>query len=96
MTGLLAELPRRAFLDWVAYHELEPWDQDRADLRSAIVAATLANVFRQRGQPPRRVRDFLAYRGPRQPMSQAKLELFKSLMRNANGDARKPDGQTAR
>jgi len=78
--ALLAELPQRTLLEWIAYYELEPWGEDRADVRAAIVASTVYNVARGRGRarPPR---DFLAYRPPPRPMSAAKRALFANLLR---------------
>jgi len=34
------------FLNWIAYFELEPFGEERADLRSGVIAATIANVYR--------------------------------------------------
>lgn len=34
------------FAEWMAYYGLEPFGDERADLRSGIVAATIANVNR--------------------------------------------------
>lgn len=87
---MLAELPRSAFLEWIAYHELEPWSEERADMRSAIVAAVMFNSQRGRGTPARRARDFMAYTGPKRPMAPDKLAAFKTLMRRARGDPDEP------
>jgi hypothetical protein len=44
-----------------------PWDQDRADMRSAMVAATMVNITpnRKKGAPPARIEDFMLYRQER-------------------------------
>jgi len=36
----------REFAEWLAYSQLEPFDELRADLRAGIVASTVANVYR--------------------------------------------------
>ena len=36
----------RELSEWMAYSTLEPFGEERADLRSGIVAATIANVHR--------------------------------------------------
>ncbi len=36
----------REFAEWEAYYELEPFGEERADIRSAIVASTVANANR--------------------------------------------------
>lgn len=38
--------PWRQFRRWLDFYELEPWGDERADLRSGIVASILANVNR--------------------------------------------------
>ena len=40
----------REFAEWQAYYELEPWGEERADLRAGIVASTIANVNRGKGK----------------------------------------------
>jgi hypothetical protein len=44
--GLLDELSSAALAEWLAYFQLEPWGEERADLRAGIVASTVANVNR--------------------------------------------------
>jgi hypothetical protein len=46
---------------WAAYFDQEPWGEERADLRSAIVASTIANVNRGKGRKPFRPRDFMPF-----------------------------------
>lgn len=53
------------FVAWQAYSLLEPFGEERADLRAGIVAATLANVNRGRQTPPYRPRDFMPTFRPR-------------------------------
>lgn len=81
MSGLLAALPHRAWLDWYAYFELEPWGEERADLRSAIVAATQYNTTRGRGQAPRPPRDFLANPPPRKDVTKAHTAALIAALR---------------
>lgn len=78
--ALLARYPRRAWLDWLAYHELEPWGEDRADARSAIVASLIYNTNRGRGAQARRPKDFMAFTPRERGLSEEKRALFKSIM----------------
>ena len=41
----------RELSEWIAYDALEPFGEQRADLRSAIVASTVANCHRASGTP---------------------------------------------
>ena len=45
--------------EWMAFYRLEPWGEERADLRAGIVASTIANSNRGKGQKPFKVADFL-------------------------------------
>jgi hypothetical protein len=49
----------REFSYWMAYHEREPWGEKRADLRSGIVAATVANANRGKDTDPFSPGDFM-------------------------------------
>lgn len=53
------EVDSREFTEWQAYWQLEPWGEDRADLRTGIVASTLANIHRSRDSEAFTPRDFM-------------------------------------
>jgi len=46
---MLRQLTRRQLLEWRAYADLEPFDEQRADLRSAQIVAAIINKGRRRG-----------------------------------------------
>ncbi len=48
----------REYALWRAYYETEPFGEERADLRSAIIAVTVANAFRTRGRASK-IGDFM-------------------------------------
>jgi hypothetical protein len=52
---LLHRISSRELAEWQAYFRLEPFGEERADLRAAIIAATVANTARD---PKRRRRPF--------------------------------------
>jgi DnaJ-domain-containing protein 1 len=57
---MLSQISTRQFVEWKAYAELEPFDEKRADFRSADVVRTLLNLFaRQRGQSSYALEDCL-------------------------------------
>lgn len=56
---LLASVSSRELTEWQAFYGLEPFGDERADLRSGIVAATVANVHRDPQQEPFDVTDFM-------------------------------------
>lgn len=43
---LLARVSSRELSEWMAYSQVEPWGEERADLRAGIVASTVANTAR--------------------------------------------------
>lgn len=58
---LLAQMSSRELTEWQAFFALEPFGEQRDDLRSAIVAATVANASRdaKRRPEPFEVGDFM-------------------------------------
>lgn len=43
----------------MAYYQLEPFGEERDDLRSGIIASTIANANRGKGQKPFKPSDFM-------------------------------------
>lgn len=48
---MLARMDARQWGLWCAYHGLEPFGEERADLRAGITSATFANCFRGKNTP---------------------------------------------
>lgn len=47
----------RQFHEWRAYADLEPFDEERADIRAGGIAHAIYSVKRRRGQPPIKLMD---------------------------------------
>ena len=59
----------REFMEWKAFFRVDPWDQDRADLRSGILASLICNMFAGKGATRAKPDDFLlSEKRPPQPM----------------------------
>lgn len=43
----------------MAYHELEPWGEERADFRSGTICAVVANLVKSEGDRPARAADYV-------------------------------------
>jgi len=57
---MLAQMPWRVFVEWMQYAQVEPFGEERADVRAAIVATTVANCMgREKGKPPFKLADFM-------------------------------------
>ena len=61
---MLEEITWLKFLEWMSYAELEPFDEVRADLRSAQIVAKIHNLFRSKGDPVLSASDFVLNFGP--------------------------------
>ena len=61
---LLAEMDSAELTEWMAYDQVEPFGEWRADLRAGIVASTIANALRGRGSRPFRPEDFIPQFAP--------------------------------
>lgn len=50
---MLRNMSARTYLGWLRYAAVEPFDEERADLRAGIIASTIANAFggRKSGKP---------------------------------------------
>ena len=61
--------------EWRAYFSIYPFKEDRADMRAGIIASTLANVNRGKGQSAYEPKDFIVeYNKPQiQVISRSKL-----------------------
>jgi len=68
--ALLRSLTAKQFHEWMIYAELEPFDEVRGDLRSALIAATIANVNRGKGQTAYTLQDFLLFKEEESPRHQ--------------------------
>jgi hypothetical protein len=61
---LRAVLSYAEFQEWCLYYQIEPWGEERADLRAGIVASTIASYAgkeRSMSAPPALPADFMPY-----------------------------------
>lgn len=54
-------MPSSEFSEWMAFAALEPFGENRADLRAGIVASTLANIHRKKGAKAFAPTDFMPF-----------------------------------
>jgi len=57
--GLLKTIDARELAEWQAYYNIEPFGEERDDLRAAMICCTLANINRGKNQPAYKLDDFL-------------------------------------
>lgn len=74
-----ATMSSHEIAEWMAYYRINPWGEDRADLRSGVVASTIANVNRDPNKGrPFSPRDFMPYH---QKQEQDRMESIKQGFR---------------
>jgi len=63
---LLQRMSSRELSEWMAFFSLEPWGTEVEDWRAAMIAATVANGYRdpKRRRKPYEPKDFMPQRGP--------------------------------
>jgi hypothetical protein len=56
-------IPARILNEWEAYHQIDPWGEERADLRNGVLASTMVNIapFRKRSAPTAKPTDFMPF-----------------------------------
>ncbi len=81
---MLGELTSDQLIDWIAYSNLEPFGEERGDLRSAIIASTIANCNRGKGQRAFKVNDFMPkFNEPKKTWQEMKAS-FKQFAKQHN------------
>ena len=68
----------------VAFDHLEPIGQTRADVRSAVIASTIANVNRSSDSQPYSLHDFMPYVDKPAPKILSAEEIEQELARRFN------------
>ena len=82
---MLAEIDSRQFEEWRAYADLEPFDETRADVRTAQVVQTLTDlaVARAGRRPRSKLKDFILRfgddAGEARTPAQARKQVMKAM-----------------
>lgn len=56
---MLSQIPASMLWEWIAFSKIEPFAEERADLRAAIVAQQIANANRRKGQAAYKTEQFM-------------------------------------
>ena len=91
--ALQATMGYREFIEWMAYYQMEPWDETRADWRAGMVAAVIANVNRGKDQRAYKPDEFMPKFGPEKTppggnwkTMQQRLRMAAAVNKNRDGD----------
>lgn len=74
---MLASMGSDELTEWMAYYQLEPFGDYRADYRSGVVASTFANAHRAKDANPFRPEDFMPFLEKRPPADETPLNVAK-------------------
>lgn len=81
---LLSRIDSRELSEWMAFYKLEPWGDERADLRIAILASLYANANRKKGQAPFKPSDFIPRFEPPEEQPPEQMKAFLHQMGKKN------------
>jgi Protein of unknown function (DUF4035) len=91
---LLGRLSSAEIGEWLAYYELEPFGEWRADLRAGIIASTVFNMNRGEHAAPARAADFMPdFSGERLRAQEKSIEELKLLASMVPGIRLKKAGE---
>jgi len=86
---MLDGISAQTFREWIAYDALEPFGEERADLRMAIETACIANLLKGKAGRAFKPKDFMPDFSPRPKQTaeamNAKLAQFASMMEAYRG-----------
>lgn len=80
---MLAEMTSAQLSEWMAFAQLEPWGEERADLRAGIIASTMANSMKGAKGKAFKPQDFMPKFEPEDEEATAAMMMAK--MRAALG-----------
>jgi hypothetical protein len=82
---VLESMSSRQLTEWIAYAKLEPFGEERADLRAGIVASVIANANRDPKRKPYKPEDFMPRFEPRQAQTwQEQLAIMQAIATGKN------------
>ena len=87
---MTTQLTSKQFGEWIAYQNIEPFGEWRDDLRAGIMASTVANSVRAKGQQAAKPSDFMPEfkKGKKQPekknLRQKTIDVMSKLMNVQN------------
>lgn len=82
---LLRELTSKQFSEWLVWYSIEPFGDQRADLRAGIIAATMSNRWRGKHEQPSEPIDFMPFHRRHKQTPDEMKALLRGVLRHAAG-----------
>jgi len=78
VSQLLAEISSKELTEWMAFYSVEPFGEERSDIRAAIIACTCAQIWSKKKL---KVNDFMPKFGPKPEQSPDQMKsILKALV----------------
>jgi hypothetical protein len=77
----MSEMSSSEFTEWMAFYELEPQGEWRADLRAGIIASTIANVNRSADSDALTPKDFMPFERTEEEPESDELEVARDQIK---------------
>lgn len=65
----LEHISSKEFAEWQAYYRLEPFGEERADIRAAMICKILADINTPKGKTHAKLEDFMPRFGAPEPQT---------------------------
>ena len=89
MRQVLRDIDSRELSEWLAFYSLEPFGEERADLRSAQICAVNANLHGGKRSKKYKIADFMPFHQPEKITDPAEQERhLEALTRSMGGVVR--------
>ena len=73
---MLRRMSSRELSEWQAYFNLEPWGEERADLRAGMSTAPLLNLWIKKGKRRAKPSDWIMRFGPKEPQDPEEMAMM--------------------
>ena len=82
VSQLLSNIDSKELSEWMAFFQAEPFGEQRADLRSALISCVMANAWRGKKQKAFKLDDFiLNFEPPKKMDVEDMKQILKGLCR---------------
>jgi hypothetical protein len=61
VSEMLGEMSALEFSEWASFYEMDPWGDQRSDIRTGIICSTYANTQRSKNTPAFKPQDFMLF-----------------------------------
>lgn len=75
----MQDLSSKELAEWQAYERVEPFGERRMDIRFAMLAMTISNIWRGKNQPPFKLEQFMPdFEPPKQQSWKEQYNIMKA------------------